>query len=214
MKVAILFSDGGTLLGALARATIAPDYPAEFVLAVSNRRAASGIETAREHDIPVRVIDHDEYETREQHEEAVTEALQEAGVRLVCLAGYGRLLSDAFLKTWRGKVLSLHPALLPAFRGIDTHARALERGVRVHGCTVLFVDAELDAGPIVAQAAVPVLADDDEETLEERTMNEAHALYPACVELIATNRVRWSSGEVVLARDMAPDALLRLATGA
>ena len=176
MKVAILFSDGGALLGALARATIAPDYPAEFVLAISNRPAAAGLETAREHDIPVRVIDHEGYETREDHEEAVTEALQDAGVRLVCLAGYGRLLSDAFLRPWRGKVLSLHPALLPAFRGIDTHARALERGVRVHGCTVLFVDAELDAGPIVAQAAVPVPADDDEQRLEERVMDQASTL--------------------------------------
>ena len=209
MKVGILFSGGGTLLGALLRAAIAPSYPATFTLAVANRAGAAGIETARERDVPVRVIPHDGLE-REDHEREVTAALKEAGVQLVCLAGYNRILSERFVKDWRGKCLSLHPALLPAFRGVDTHARAIERHVRVHGCTVLYVNSELDGGPIVAQAVVAVLPADDEDTLRARVEEQASALYPDCVALVAQGKVRWSGGEVVTARDLDPSALLRL----
>ena len=212
MKVGILFSGGGTLLGALTRAAIAPDYPASFVLAIANRPGASGIDVARERGVPVRVIDHEGLE-REEHEAELTQALKHSGAELVCLAGYNRILSERFVKDWRGKALSLHPALLPAFRGVDTHARALERGVRIHGCTVHYVDAELDGGPIVAQAAVPVLTNDDEAALAARVEKEAQALYPRCVSLIAQGKVRWSGGEVVAGRDLAPDDLLSLPPG-
>lgn len=209
MKVGILFSGDGLLLGALLRAAIAPDYPADFVVAITNRPGAGGIAVARERDVPVRVVDHADLE-REEHEREVTAALKEAGAQLVCLAGYGRILSERFVKDWRGKVLSLHPALLPAFRGVDTHARAVERHVRVHGCTVLYVNSELDGGPILAQSVVPVFHDDSEATLKARTDEAAQKLYPRCVELVATGKVRWTGGEVVPARDLDSGALLTL----
>ena len=209
MKVGILFSGDDAMLGALLRAGIAPDYPATFAIAITNRPGARGIERARERDVAVRVIAHEGLE-REEHEAEVTAALREAGVQLVCLAGYNRILSERFVKDWRGKCLSLHPALLPAFRGVDTHARAIERHVRVHGCTVLYINSELDGGPIVAQAVVPVFPADDEDTLRVRVEEAAGTLYPNCVALVALNKVRWSAGEVVTARDLDPGALLRL----
>lgn len=209
MRTAILFSGRGSNLGALARAAIDPDYPAEFVLAVTNRANAPGIEIAREHGIPVRVVDQDRFGERDDHERAITEALMEAKTQLVCLAGYMRILSDAFVQRWRGKCLNIHPALLPAFRGVDTHARALERGVRLHGCTVHYVDGELDGGPIVAQAAVRVLPGDDEEALAERVLAAEHSLYPDCVAAIARGTVRWSSNGVVVARDAPAETILR-----
>lgn len=201
MRTAILFSGRGSNMGALIRAAIDPDYPAEFVLAITNRPNAAGIEIARESGIPVQVLDGAEFETRESHEAAISAALQEAKVQLVCLAGYMRILSDGFVQRWRGKCLNIHPSLLPAFRGVDTHARALERGVRIHGCTVHFVDGELDGGPIVAQAALPVRPDDDEEALEARVLEAEHRLYPQCVAMVANGQVRWSGGSVVLGRD-------------
>ena len=209
MRTAILFSGRGSNMGALLRAAMRPDYGAEFVLALSNRPNAPGIEIAREYDVPVRVLDHAEFASREDHERAVTAALREARVQLVCLAGYMRILSDTFVQAWRGKCLNVHPALLPAFRGVDTHARALERGVRIHGCTVHYVNGELDGGPIVAQAAVPVRPDDTADALAERVLAVEHALYPHCVDLVARNRVRWSGGEVVLGRDVDPSEVTR-----
>lgn len=213
MKVGILFSGEGKLMGALMRAAISPSYPASFVLALTNRPNAGGIEVARRREVPVRVIDGtgaDDDAAREAHEDEITAALKTAGVQLVCLAGYNRILSERFVKAWRGKILSLHPALLPAFRGVDTHARAVERHVRVHGCTVLYVNSELDGGPIVAQAVVPVFPSDDADTLKARVDAQAERLYPRCVALVAQNKVRWTAGEVVPARDLPPDALLTL----
>ena len=209
MKTGILFSGRGSNLGALARAAIDPDYPAEFVIAISNRPNAPGIEVARELGIPVRVIDGKAYETREAHEAALTDALRAAGVQLVCLAGYMRILSDTFVQRWRGKCVNIHPALLPAFRGVDTHARALERGVRIHGCTVHYVDAELDGGPIVAQTAVPVELGDTEEALAARVLEAEHALYPHCVAMIAGGKVRWSGGAVVVTKGTPIEAVAR-----
>ena len=207
MRTAILFSGRGSNLGALARAAIDPEYPAEFVLALTNRPNAPGLDIAREHGIPVRVVSSEAHEDREAHEAEVTAALAEAGVQLVCLAGYMRILSDEFVRRWRGKCVNIHPSLLPAFRGVDTHARALERGVRVHGCSVHYVTSELDGGPIVAQAAVPVLPGDDEEALAARVLEAEHALYPHCVAMIAEGTVRWSGDRVVAAPGTPPEAL-------
>ena len=209
MRTAILFSGRGSNLGALARAAIDPDYPAEFVLALTNRANAGGIEVARELGIAVRVLDQNEFAEREAHERAITDVLLEHKVQLVCLAGYMRILSESFVQRWRGKCLNIHPALLPAFRGVDTHARALERGVRLHGCTVHYVDGELDGGPIVAQSAVRVLPGDDEETLAARVLEAEHALYPDCVAAIARGTVRWSSNGVVVAKDAVPETIVR-----
>ena len=196
-------------MGALARAAIDPDYPVEIVLVLSNRPHVPGIDLAREHGLPVRVVDQDEFDDRAAHEAALTEAIREAGAKCVCLAGYMRILGETFLKAWRGNVLNIHPALLPAFRGVDTHARALERGVRVHGCTVHFVSSELDGGPIVAQGVVPVLPGDSEDALAERVLEMEHRLYPHALRLIADRRVRWSGNDVVVDNAVAgPDVLL------
>ena len=198
LKVGILISGRGSNMQALARAALDPDFPVEIALVLSNRPRVPGVEWAMENAMTVRVVDHDEYDDRASHEEAMTGALEEAGVELVCLAGYMRILTETFVKKWRGQILNIHPALLPAFRGVDTHARALERGVRVHGCTVHFVSQELDGGPIVAQAVVPVLPGDTEEALSSRVLDMEHRLYPHALQLIADRKVRWSGDDVVV----------------
>lgn len=198
LKVGILISGRGSNMQALARAALDPDFPVEIALVLSNRPRVPGVEWAMENAMTVRVVDHDEYDDRASHEEAMTGALEEAGVELVCLAGYMRILTETFVKKWRGQILNIHPALLPAFRGVDTHARALERGVRVHGCTVHFVSQELDGGPIVAQAVVPVLPGDTEEALSGRVLDMEHRLYPHALQLIADRKVRWSGDDVVV----------------
>ena len=205
LKTAIMISGRGTNMGALARAAINPDFPAEIVLVISNRPHVAGLELAREHGIRIRVVDHTEFESREDHEEKITEALEEAGAGMVCLAGYMRILTETFINRWRGQLINVHPSLLPAFRGIDTHERALERGCRIHGCTVHFVNTDLDAGPIIAQAAVPVLPGDDAEALSERVLAIEHELYPKALALIADRRVRWSGSDAVADMDVTVD---------
>ena len=185
-------------MGALARATLDPDYPAEIAVVVCNRPHAEGLKLAREMDVPFVVIDHKEFASREEHEEAVSEALAEARVELVCLAGYMRIMSEVFTNRWRGKIVNIHPSLLPAFTGIQTHERALDRGVRIHGCTVHFVNKQLDGGPIIMQGAVPVLINDTPETLGNRVLELEHDLYPRAIAMIATSRIRWSGDERVL----------------
>jgi len=191
-------------MGVLARAAMDPSFPAEIVTVVSNRPSVAGLELAQEYGIDIRVFDHKEFENRSAHEAAITEALKEADVELVCLAGYMRILGETFLKAWRGRLINIHPSLLPSFRGVDTHERALERGVRVHGCSVHFVSAELDGGPIIAQAAVPVVPGDTPETLSERVLEAEHKLYPHALELIASGKVRWSGDRSVADVDVAP----------
>lgn len=197
LKVAVLISGRGSNMGSLARATMDPDFPAEIVLVLSNRPHSPGLELAQEHGIDIRVIDHKEFADREAHEAAMTQALEEAGAELVCLAGYMRILEEGFVNAWRGRLINIHPSLLPSFRGVDTHERALERGVRVHGCSVHFVTAELDAGPIIAQAAVAVAPADTPETLSERVLEAEHNLYPHALALIASGKIRWSGDSAV-----------------
>lgn len=184
-------------MGALARATMDPDFPAEIVMVLSNRPNVAGLELAAQHGIPIRVIDHKEFEDRDSHDDAVSAALRESGADTICLAGYMRILGDAFVSQWRGHLVNIHPSLLPSFRGVDTHARALEAGVRIHGCTVHFVNSELDGGPIIAQAAVPVLPGDTEDTLGARVLEAEHQLYPHALALIADKKVRWSGDDAV-----------------
>ncbi len=205
LKLGVLISGRGTNMGALARAALDPDFPAEIVHVICNVPNAPGVDVAMEHDLAVSVFDHTEFETRAAHETAISEQLQEAGVELVCLAGYMRLLENAFLKDWRGRLVNVHPSLLPAFRGMDTHERALARGCRIHGCTVHYVTAELDGGPIIAQAAVPVRPDDDAESLRERVLEAEHALYPQAIRLIADRRVRYGGEDGVRDGDLTTD---------
>ena len=143
---------------------------------------------AAQNGIPTRTIAQKDYPGRDEHDAAIDTALEECGAELVCLAGYMRRLTAGFVDKWSGRMINIHPALLPAFKGLDTHAAALSAGVRIHGCTVHFVTAEVDAGPIIAQAAVPVLAEDDAARLAARVLKAEHQLYPLALSLVASGR--------------------------
>jgi formyltetrahydrofolate-dependent phosphoribosylglycinamide formyltransferase len=151
---------------------------------------------AAQNGIPTKAIAHKDYTSREEHDSAIDAALRESGSELVCLAGYMRRLTAGFVEKWSGRMINIHPALLPAFKGLDTHAAALAAGVRLHGCTVHFVTAEVDAGPIIAQAAVPVLAEDDEAALAARVLKAEHRLYPLALSLVASGRAVLKDGKV------------------
>lgn len=201
---AVLISGRGSNLQALIEAAAAPDYPAEIVLVLSNRPEAKGLERAAAAGLPTRVVPHGDYPTRAAFEAALTDALSEAGAELVCLAGFMRVLTEAFVGRWQGRLVNIHPSLLPAFPGLDTHARALAAGVKLHGCSVHLVSAEVDQGPIIGQAAVPVLPEDDEATLAARVLEAEHRLFPLCLGLLAEGRIRVEDGRAVI--QGAPDA--------
>jgi phosphoribosylglycinamide formyltransferase-1 len=188
-RVGILLSGGGTNAMALIAAAADPDYPAEIALVVSNRPRAEGLVKARAAGIATAAFDHRPHgENREAHERLIDAALREAGVELVALAGYMRITTPWFVQAWAGKMINIHPALSPAFPGLHTHARALEAGVKLHGCTVHWVTDTLDEGPMIGQAAVPVLPGDDEETLAARVLAAEHRLYPSCLAAAVTGK--------------------------
>ncbi|MDJ0942950.1 MAG: phosphoribosylglycinamide formyltransferase [Kiloniellales bacterium] len=197
-RTAILISGRGSNLQALIDAAAAPDYPAEIVLVLSNRPDAKGLARAETAGIATRVIPHRDHPTRVDFEAALTAALAEAGAELVCLAGFMRVLTAAFVDRWQGRLVNIHPSLLPAFPGLDTHARALAAGVKLHGCTVHLVSADVDEGPIIGQAAVPVLPGDGEADLAARVLAAEHRLYPLCLRLLAEDRVRIEAGRAVI----------------
>jgi phosphoribosylglycinamide formyltransferase-1 len=203
LKLAVLISGRGSNLQALIEACADPAYPAEISLVISNRADAAGLDRARRTGVATKVIPHRDYATRAEFDAAIDRALTEAGVELVCLAGFMRLLGEAFVLRWQDRLINIHPSLLPAFRGLDTHARALAAGVRFTGCTVHFVRTEMDDGPIIVQAVVPVLPGDDAERLAARVLEAEHRAYPLAVRLIAEKRLRIEDGRVVI-RD-APD---------
>jgi len=186
VPVAVLISGRGSNLRALIEAAARPGYPARIALVLSNVAGAPGLATASAAGIPTVTLPHRGFgRDREAHERAVDEALREAGVGLVCLAGYMRLLSPFLVRAWAGRMINIHPSLLPAFPGLDTHARALAAGVKLHGCTVHHVTEAMDEGPIIAQAAVPVLPGDTGETLAARVLAAEHRLYPAALAAVA-----------------------------
>jgi phosphoribosylglycinamide formyltransferase-1 len=197
-RVAVLASGRGSNLQSLIDAAKAPDYPAEIALVVCNVPGAFAIERARNAGIATAVIDHRGFAARELFDAALDEALRGAAIELICLAGFMRLLTPGFTWGWEGRMINIHPSLLPAFPGLHTHRRALETGVKLHGCTVHFVTAALDDGPIVAQAAVPVLHDDDEDRLAARVLAAEHKLYPRALGLIAEGRVRIDGGRAIV----------------
>jgi phosphoribosylglycinamide formyltransferase-1 len=170
----------------------------EIALVIANRSDAGGLTIAEDAGIPNLVIDHKAFDGREAFERALDKTLDEARVGLVCLAGFMRVLTPWFVERWRDRLLNIHPSLLPAFKGLDTHARALEAGVRVHGCTVHLVRSELDDGPIIVQGVVPVMDDDSEERLAARVLEVEHSAYPKALELIASGRMRVVNGRVRL----------------
>lgn len=179
VKVGVLISGRGSNMEALVAAARAPDYPAEIALVLSNRPEAGGLATAQAAGVPALAIDHRPFgKDREAHERALDAALRRSGVELVALAGYMRILTPWFVQAWAGRMLNIHPSLLPHFPGTDTHARALAAGHDRHGCTVHWVTEDLDAGPSIAQAEVPVRPGDTEETLAARVLVEEHRLYP------------------------------------
>ena len=197
LRTGVLISGRGSNMTALAKACADPAFPAEIGLVLSNEPGAAGLERARELGIPTAVLDHRAFPDRAAFDAAVTARLEAAGAEFVCLAGFMRLLTAGFVGRWRDRLLNIHPSLLPAFRGLDTHERALAAGVRLHGCTVHFVRPELDDGPIVMQAAVPVLPDDTPESLAARVLAQEHRLYPAALRLVAEGAVRVESERVV-----------------
>lgn len=184
-RAAVLISGRGSNLTALLAAAAAPDYPAEIALVLSNVPDAPGLSRAAQAGVACATIDHRPFRgDRAAHEAAVIAALEAAGIEWVCLAGYMRKLTPLLVDRYAGRMLNIHPSLLPAFPGLHTHERALAAGVKLHGCTVHRVTADLDAGPIVAQAAVPVFVSDTPETLAARVLAQEHALYPAALALV------------------------------
>jgi phosphoribosylglycinamide formyltransferase 1 len=185
-RVAVLISGRGSNMTALIEAAQAKDYPAEIVLVVSNRPDAAGLARAREAAIATAVVDHRPFGAdREAFERALDDELRKRGIEIVCLAGFMRLLTSWFIGRWRGRILNIHPALLPEFKGLDTHRRALEAGVKRHGATVHFVVEETDAGPVISQQSVPVLQGDTEATLAARVLEIEHRIYPEALRLVA-----------------------------
>jgi phosphoribosylglycinamide formyltransferase-1 len=198
LKLAVLISGSGTNLQALIDACAEADYPATISLIISNTKNAGGLARAERANIPSLVIRHTDFAERSAFDDALTAALKAANVDLICLAGFMRVLGQPFVERWRDRVINIHPALLPAFKGLHTHRRALEAGVRIAGCTVHYVRAEVDVGPIIAQAAVAVLPGDNEESLGQRVLKQEHRLYPLAVELIARGQVRIEGGNAHL----------------
>jgi phosphoribosylglycinamide formyltransferase 1 len=196
-RVGILISGRGSNMAALVEAARSDDYPAQIAVVISNRPQAPGLERARAAGVKALAIDHKGYVTREAFDAAVEAALLGEGVELVCHAGFLRIQSEAFAARWVGRQLNIHPSLLPAFKGLNPHRQALEAGVRISGCTVHFVTPELDSGPIIAQAAVPVHGGDTPETLADRILAAEHRLYPFALRLVASGEARLESGRVL-----------------
>jgi len=198
-RVGVLISGRGSNMMALAEAARAPDYPAEIALVLSNRPDAAGLGWARAQGIPAQAIDHKAYATREAFDAALDTALAEARIELVACAGFMRLMTAAFVTRWAGRMINIHPSLLPLYPGLHTYARALADGVRIAGCTVHFVVPETDAGPIIAQGAVPVLDGDTPDTLADRILAVEHQIYPHALALVASGAARLDGGRVTIA---------------
>ncbi len=198
-RLGILISGRGSNMQALVNAMRRPGFPAEPVMVLSNKPEAGGLEWARAQGIPVQAIDHKQYANRMAFEARLHQALLDAKVDLICNAGFMRMLTGQFVDRWRDRQLNIHPSLLPSFPGLDTHQRVLDQGALITGATVHFIRTEMDAGPIVAQAAVPVLPDDTAETLGARVLEAEHKLYPHALELVASGRVTVKDERVVMA---------------
>ena len=189
LRVAVLLSGRGSNLQALIDACREPDFPATIVSVISNNPDAPGLARAQKAGIETTVVNHRFYESRETFDAAITNGLDEARAELVCLAGFMRILTKSFVDRWRNRLLNIHPSLLPSFKGLDAQQQALDAGVKLAGCSVHFVRTGLDDGPIIAQAAAPVLDNDDVKALSSRILALEHSLYPRVVRLIAEGRV-------------------------
>jgi phosphoribosylglycinamide formyltransferase 1 len=196
-RTAILISGRGSNMRALVEAARAPAFPAEIALVLSNRPEAEGLAFAKEHGIAAAAVDHKIHAGREDFEQTMQVLLDLHRIDFICLAGFMRLLTPAFVKHWDGRLINIHPALLPAYRGLHTHERALADGVKIHGCTVHFVVPAMDEGPIIAQAAVPVHDADTVETLAARVLQQEHIIYPAALADVAAGHIRIEGNRVI-----------------
>ncbi len=194
-RVGVLVSGRGSNMMALIDAAQSADFPAEIAVVISNRPDALALETATERGVPAVCVDHKVFDTRELFEQQLDRALRADRIDIICLAGFMRILSPWFVGQWEGRILNIHPSLLPSFPGLDTHKRALDAGVKFHGCTVHLVTRELDRGPIIDQAAIAVRPDDTPDTLAARVLTAEHELYPACLAKVARERINASEDE-------------------
>ncbi|MEP3112745.1 phosphoribosylglycinamide formyltransferase [Nisaea sp.] len=208
LKVGVLVSGSGSNLQALIDACAAPDHPAEIVLVLSNRPGVRALDRAKAASIPSVVFDHKNYADRAGFDADMQQALDEAGVEFICLAGFMRLLTTAFVEHWSGRMINIHPSLLPSFKGLNVQQRAIDAGARFAGCTVHFVTPEMDVGPIIQQAVVPIHDDDTGDTLAARILVQEHNIYPACLRWVAEGRVRIEGERVFLDGATVPDAAL------
>jgi len=205
-RITVLISGRGSNLGALLEAMAAGTLVGAVTMVISNRADAPGLDLARAHGVPVAVVDHRAHASRDAFDLALAAVVDASQPDLVVLAGFMRVLTDAFVQRYTGRLLNIHPSLLPAYPGLHTHRRALADGVRIHGCTVHFVTATVDVGPIVAQAAVPVGQEDDEATLAARVLRAEHALLPAAVRWYCSDRLVVANGHVSVKGSSAPGA--------
>ncbi len=183
IRIAILFSGGGSNMKALAAHISQPHVPAQLVMTISNRPDAGGIGYCQDAQIPCQIIDHKAYESRADFDAALDAALKNAEIDLICAAGFMRLLTPEFVTKWTDRILNIHPALLPKFKGLNTHARAIEAGESEHGCSVHYMRPEMDEGPILVQKSVPVLPDDTPESLAARVLEQEHIAYPEALDM-------------------------------
>ncbi|WP_234086181.1 phosphoribosylglycinamide formyltransferase [Azonexus sp. R2A61] len=208
-NVVILVSGRGSNMEAMIAARAAGELPVNLAAVISNRPDAGGLATAAAAGIATRALDHKAFAGRDAFDAALAECIDSFAPDLVVLAGFMRILTADFVRRYEGRLLNIHPSLLPSFPGLHTHRRALEEGVRIHGCTVHFVTAELDHGPVVIQAAVPVLDDDDEASLAARVLKQEHRIYPQAVRWFAEDRLTLVGGRVVLADRQEGERALR-----
>ena len=207
-NIVILISGRGSNMEALIAARDAGQLPVNIAAVISNRPDAAGLETAARAGIVTHYVDHKGFAERDRFDAALAECIDGFAPDLVVLAGFMRILSDGFVRHYAGRLMNIHPSLLPTFPGLHTHRRALEEGVRIHGCTVHFVTPALDHGPIIIQAAVPVVDGDDEATLAARVLRQEHRIYPQAVRWFAEDRLRLEGGRVRLAAPQSADGVL------
>lgn len=207
-RVGILISGRGSNMQALVEAAKSPDYPAEIALVVANRPDAPGLDWAKAQGLPTLGLDHTHYEDRAHFESQLNSVLTTSQIDIVALAGFMRLLTEDFVSTWHNKLINIHPSLLPSFKGLNTHQRALDAGVKIAGCSVHFVRAQMDVGPIITQAAVPVLEDDTAETLAARVLEAEHKIYPNALALVASGKAKVVGEQVRVAPSVNQQAML------
>ncbi|KQM30820.1 phosphoribosylglycinamide formyltransferase [Rhizobium sp. Leaf68] len=204
-RVVVFISGGGSNMVALAQACREPDFPAEVACVISDKPTAGGLDKAQGFGIPTLVFERKNYASKGEHEAAILAALGELAPDIICLAGYMRLISGEFIAPYEGRIINIHPSLLPLFPGLHTHQRAIESGMKIAGCTVHFVTEGMDEGPIIGQAAVPVVAGDTADSLAARVLTVEHKLYPLALRLLAEGKVRMDGGKVVRNSDVSSE---------